>query len=333
MKQALPLCQTDDYFTATADQQPPLRKQGSGHSADQHPSPHKEPVDILNPVHTLNPINVVGRVIKAGASAAQEVPNQALGRAMGAAGGSRSRCHLSSPRGEVHNHHEATAVEDSLGHGHTQAAAVGDGSQSGHHQAAAVEQNAQLSHQHNTDHAALSASSKHQPANSHDTSSHDSETEQSGWDKARHAVRQGKVKHSTPKVSSSGKSRDVSRSSVSDGSLSKKETGPMQYIFSRGGKLAATVAMAVASKKGNPAGASNSTSQSRGQHRDQQNQRRDQQDQADQADDVEMGNAGPSNGGAPADDSGNGAVNRSGYDAVSRHGAGDPNAAAGGQVR
>ena len=94
----------------------------------------------------------------------------------------------------------------------------------------------------------------------------------------------------------------------------------MQYIYSRGGKLAATFAMAMASKKGNPAGASNSTSQSQDQHRDQQNQ-------ADQAGDVEMGTAAARNGSATDNND-----SRPRSDAVSKHGAGDPKAAAGGQV-
>ena len=284
------------------------------HNADRHPSPHKEPVDTLNPVHTLNPINVVGKVLKAGASAAQDVPNQALGRAMGAAGGPRSRRHLTPPQAEVQTRDEATAAEDELGYGSHQAAAVGYGRQSSQQQAAAGAENARSNPAADRDvHDA-----SRQPNSSHH-SQHDSNSKPSGWDKARRAVQQSRVKHSKSKVSSSGNSREVNRPSVSDGSLSKKETGPMQYIYSRGGKLAATFAMAMASKKGNP-GASNSTSQSQDQHRDQQNQ-------ADQAGDVEMGNAAARNGSATdTNDS------RPGSDAVSKHGAGDPKAAAGGQV-
>lgn len=320
ISQTLPVCLYNSYdvcFDATADQRPSPRKQGSGmeHNAGRHPSPHKEPVATVKPVHTLNPINVVGKVLKAGASVAQEVPNQALGRAMGAAGGPRSRHHLTPPRAEVQTQDEATAVEDELSYGSHQAAAVGDGRQSSQHQAAAGAKNDRSNPAADRD--VHDASRQPQSSNSSHHSPHGQDSEPSGWDKS---VQQGRVKHSKSKVSSSGNSREVNRPSVSDGSLSKKETGPMQYIYSRGGKLAATFAMAMASKKGNPAGASNSTSQSQDQHRDQQNQ-------ANQAGDVEMGNAAPRNGSATDNNN-----SMPGSDTVSKHGAGDPNAAAGGQV-
>lgn len=285
--------------------------------AGQQSSPHKEPVDVLNPVHTLNPVHMVGNLLKAGASAAQEMPNQALGRAMGAA----SRRHVTTPKSsEDHSHDQTTAVEDDPGYGRNQAAAVKGSAPASNHSTSNHDRHGAAS-----DHASASpqgvataaAATSHPANNPHDDDDDDADAKPSGWDKARHAVAEGKVKQLSSKSrgSAAKESRQLNKPSTSGGSLSKVETGPMQWMYRRGGKFAATVAKAAAAKRGV---AGSSTHQ--------------RQDQQDQAGDIETGDAGLLNGSATECNRVVGSDDKPGFDAVSRHGAKDPEAAAGGQV-
>lgn len=291
-------------------------------------------MDHLNPLHVVNPVAAVGSVLKVGASAAQEVPTKALGLAMGAAGVKRqalSRRHRSGLKAD--RQAQAAAVADGQGCDQHQAAAVEGSQDSSHSEATAGTRGGKTTH---CDIAGPSGpvspqgtnSPKARQATAGERSGSESRTsgsaaKASGWDKARSAVFQGRVKQSAPesRVSSSQSSRELRRSSASGGTLSKNTTGPMQYIWSRGGKFAATVAMAVNNKKGQQTGTAN-TSHSR----DESDQLQDQQqDQQNQTDDLETGEEEPS---GIADNS----DKTPGTDAVLKHGAGDPKAAAGGQV-
>ena len=304
------------------------RNEGSVACAGQQCSPHKEPVDVLNPVHTLNPVHMVGNLLKAGASAAQEMPNQALGRAMGAA----SRRHVTASKSaEDHSCNQTTAVEDDPGYGRNQAAAVeGSAPASNHATNNHDRHNASSDHASTTTQgvATAAAATSHPAKNPHDDDDDDDEADNdddakpSGWDKARHAVAEGKVKQLSSKLrgNAAKESKQLNKPSTSGGSLSKVETGPMQWMYRRGGKFAATVAKAAAAKKGV---AGSSTHQHRSDQR---------QDQQDQAWDIETGDAGLLNGSSTESARAEGATNRPGFDAVSRHGAKDPEAAAGGQV-
>lgn len=299
-------------------------------------------MDTLNPLNLVNPVAAVGTVLKAGASAAQEVPNKALGRAMGAAGGdrrSRSHRHRASQKtAKQSDHHRATAVADHSGSDNRTATAVQGSGDSGHAPTTAVEytgaQGPDLVGPAGAAGpqapAAIPGQAAANPnhAEIHDSQSHrsDNKSKPSGWDKARRAVFQGRVKQSAPesRVSSPQTGKVVNRSSTSDGSLSRNTTGPMQFLYSRGGKFAATVAMAVHNKKGSQAGTAN-TSHSHADV-DQQQAQQAQHEGCDEGDDVESGRTGFANGMASNRDK------TPGNDAVSRHGAGDPKAAAGGQV-
>ena len=89
-------------------------------------------MDVLNPAHSTNPVTIAGNLLHAGASAAGEVPNRALGRVMGAAGGSpglrpRSRRHRaadsafaasasSEDRNDVHTAWSSGASQECLAH-------------------------------------------------------------------------------------------------------------------------------------------------------------------------------------------------------------------------
>ena len=283
---------------------------------------------------SVNPIMLVGKGLHAGAQTLQEVPQQALGHMMGGAGsGLLSRRHLkalataetagNSPRRSAGNSPRRSAgssphraAGNSPHRNSREGGAKSPQQRRKQKHAAAVQRNAAASV---ADRASQSEgqSAADQPVlhGSADTQKQaDGSSGLRGWDKVRKAVKGTPIlksragdKRKVPSLASSSPppaanpdTRVLKRDSSSGGSLSKNTTGPMQYMWSRGGKVAAVLAMMgtkqVEIKEG----------------------------------DVEEGTV--PHGNEPCDTTSQGAANAPGDDPVSQAGARDPQKAAGLQV-
>ena len=273
---------------------------------------------------SMNPVMLVGKGLHAGVTSLQEVPQQAVGHMMGGvSGGHRSQRRLAA---------QATAEAAGSSPGkvagrspHRQASAKSP--QSRRRQAAAVKrnQNAAAAAAHDASEARgadRQMGSDHPESDgSADADPQDESNDSSGlrgWDKVRKVVKgtpmvkprgddDGRnvpsLASSSPSPKGDPESRQLKRDSSSGRSLSRNTTGPMQYIWSRGGKMAAVLAM-----KG-----------SRGNKTYESNEENIQQRHV-------------SHGNGPCDVTSQGAANAPGDDAVSQAGARDPQKSAGVQV-
>lgn len=268
---------------------------------------------------------LVGKGLHAGVSSLQEVPQQAIGHMMGGvSAGHRSQRRLaaqataeaagSSPgRAAAHSpdwHGSAKSPQKRR----RQHAAAAKRNQNATAAASFDAPEAQgTDRQVGSDPAESDSSAGVQPQDQPDDSS-----SLRGWDKVRKVVKGTPMvksrgdddERSVPSLASSSpppegnpEVRQLKRDSSSGGSLSRNTTGPMQYIWSRGGKMAAVLAMK--GSKGNKSYESNE-------------------------DDTHERHA--SNGNDPCDVTSQGAANVPGDDAVSQAGARDPKKSAGAQV-
>ncbi len=213
---------------------------------------------------SMNPITLVGKGLHAGVSSLQEVPQQAIGHMMGGvSGGHSSQRHLaeqataeaagSSPRKAAgHSPHRQASAKSPQRRRRRQAAAV-----KRNQNAAAAADDAPKARgtgrQMGSDHPESDGSAGGHPQDQSDVSSG-----LRGWDKVRKVVRGTPMvksrgdgdERSVPSLASSSppqegnpETRELKRDSSSGGSLSRNTTGPMQYMWSRGGKMAAVLAM------------------------------------------------------------------------------------------
>ncbi len=262
-----------------------------------------------------NPISRVGKGLHAGVNTLQGVPQQAVGHMMGgasgghhsqrqfreqatadgAAGNSPSRQGQGGAQSPNRKRRHAAAVKRN----HNAAMAAADDNKD-NQQSGRSEENAAASHgsDDSLGQASDSANLK-------------------GWDKVRKVVKgtqmtksspnsQGtsaSLESSSPLPEGNPESRKLKRSSTADGSLSRNTRGPMQYIWSRGGKMAAVLAMM--GSRGNKS-------------------------QPKPEGDIEGGKE--SHGNDACDITSNGADNAPGDDPVSKYGAKSPGQAAGTQV-
>ena len=223
---------------------------------------------------------LVGKGLHAGAQTLQEVPQQALGHMMGGAGsGLLSRRHLkalataetagkgpsrsagSSPRKSAGNSPHRAAGNSP--HGNSREGGTKSPQQRRKQKhAAAVQRNATASGADRSSQAPQTEgrSAADQPV-SHGSADSQKQADGSsglrGWDKVRKVVkgtpmlksRAGDERNvpslasSSPPPAGNPETRALKRDSSSGGSLSKNTTGLMQYMWSRGGKLAAVLTM------------------------------------------------------------------------------------------
>lgn len=217
-----------------------------------------------------NPILLVGQGVKAGINTLHGVPQQAVGHMMGGAGGGHH--HKKGSQQEVTAGHspQKGARDSSPTRGaannspHKGRGAGGQRPQDRRHHAARVkEQHQAEAHSSNserdshalqqTGHASTSA------ARGEDRNAVDGQgsgQNSAGWDKVRKVVRgsdmpvkpikdsvTAALESTSPPPEGNPQNRQLKHSESSSGSMSKNTTGPLQYIYSRGGKMAAVLAM------------------------------------------------------------------------------------------
>ena len=285
------------------------------HCTQRAPTPAKQ---------KSSPIMRVGKGVKAGVTTLQDVPQQAIGHIMGGAGGgfhsqkqfqqqAAERAGNSPLKGAAGNspHHKDKSVSPQrqqrrVGRRRAGSVAHKDDSEGSD---GSTEPN-----QHQLEAPATGASA----ANGDEQ---EAGQKLAGWDKVRKVVRgsattakpvkdsvAAALESKSPPPQGNPATRHLDHSDSSSGSLSKNTGGPLQYIYSRGGKMAAVLAML-------------------GSMRKKQAETDDIEDTAGQAPD-----AAESDGGDSAEITSHGAQNHSGDDPVSRFGANSPHQAAGSQV-
>ncbi len=273
---------------------------------------------------SMNPIMLVGKGLHAGVSSLQEVPQQAIGHMMGGvSGGHRSQRHFAA---QATVEAAGSSPGRAAGHSPDQQASAKSPQRRRRQHAAAVKRNQNAAAA--DDDAAEARGTDRQvgsdpaesdgSADAHPQDQPNDSSDLKGWDKVRKVVRGTPMvksrgdddEQSVPSLASSSpppeenpETRQLKRDSSSGGSLSRNTTGPMQYIWSRGGKMAAVLAM-----KGS----------------------RDNKSYESNEDDTHERHA--SNGNDPCDVTSQGAANAPGDDAVSQAGARDPKKSAGAQV-
>lgn len=199
-----------------------------------------------------NPILLVGQGMKAGINTLHGVPQQAVGHMMGGAGGG-------------HHHKKGSQQEATAGHSpHKGRGAGRQRPQDRRHHAARVKEQRQAEAQRSDSegdshglqqngHASTSA------AHGEDRNADDGQNSvrnSAGWDKVRKVVRgsampvkpikdsvTAALESTSPPPEGNPETRQLKHSESSSGSMSKNTTGPLQYIYSRGGKMAAVLAM------------------------------------------------------------------------------------------
>lgn len=188
-----------------------------------------------------NPLLVMGQGMKAGINTLYGVPQQAVGHMMGGAG---SGHHL-------HHYKNYTQQQEvTAGSSPSEGAAAN----SPHRSRRARRQRPQERRQR-----AAAAKEQHQAEAQRSTSEHGASSLQqtgAGWDKVRKAVRgsatpvkstkdsiTAALESKSPPPEGNPQTRQLKHSESSSGSMSKNTTGPLQYIYSRGGKVAALLAM------------------------------------------------------------------------------------------
>ncbi len=271
---------------------------------------------------SMNPITLVGKGLHAGVSSLQEVPQQAVGHMMGGvSGGHRSQRRLAA---QATAEAAGSSPGKAAGHSPHQQASANSPQRRKRRQVAAVKrnQNAEAAvandapeaqgtdRQMGSDHPESDGSADVHPQDQPNDSSG-----LEGWDKVRKVVRGTPMvtsrgdndERSVPSLASSSpapegnpETRQLKRDSSPGGSLSRNTTGPMHHIWSRGGKMAAVLAMMG----------------SRGNNRYESNE----------------GDIHETHGNDPCDVTSRGAANAPGDDAVSQAGARDPQKSAGAQV-
>ncbi len=270
---------------------------------------------------SMNPIMLVGKGLHAGVSSLQEVPQQAIGHMMGGvSGGHRSQKRLAA---QATAEAAGSSPGRAAGHSpHRQGSAKSPQKRRRH--AAAVKRNQNAAAAAAADAPEAQGTDRHMGSDHPESDVHlqdqpDGSSGLRGWDKVRKVVRGTPMaksrgddddERSVPSLASSSpppegnpETRQLKRDSSSGGSLSRNTTGPMQYIWSRGGKMAAVLAM-----KG-----------SRG-------------NKSYESKEGDMQQMHVSHGNSPCDVTSQGAANAPGDDAVSQAGARDPQKSAGAQV-
>ena len=213
-----------------------------------------------------NPIMLVGQGVKAGINTLHEAPQQAMGHIMGGAGG-----------GHGHRKHSATAdnsprnrANDSCPGNRAADSSPQKGKVAGHQrpqergqQAAKVKQQHRAEAQRSdSEHAATSLQQNGHVSTSAPDAEHSKADEQdggqnpSGWVRVRKVVRgsatpvkptkdsvTAALESTSPPPEGNPDNRRLKHSDSSSGSMSNNTTGPLQYIYSRGGKMAAVLAM------------------------------------------------------------------------------------------
>ena len=213
-----------------------------------------------------NPIALVGKGVKAGVTTLQEVPQQAVGHIMGGAGGTHrsqkqfkqqvmaERAGVSPHTGAAGNSpHETSKADGKITERQKRRAAAAKQRQR-HESRSSDARGAQVN--------AQQAGQQSQTAAVNCTADGDANSQEDGerlaaWDKVRKVVRGSATATSKPVKDSvtaaleskspppegNPESRHLNHSDSSSGSMSQNTSGPMQYIYSRGGKMAAVLAM------------------------------------------------------------------------------------------
>ncbi|DBA94053.1 TPA: hypothetical protein ACH3X1_001702 [Trebouxia sp. C0004] len=307
----------------------PSRRHVDDHADDAETHEARRQGEHTERQASMNPITLVGKGLHAGVTSLQEVPQQAIGHMMGGvSGGHRSQRRLaaqdpteaagSSPRRAAgHSPHRQASAKSPHKRQTRQAAAA----KRNQHAAAAAADDApavrSTERSMGSDHPESDHPGSDNSADVHPQGQPSDPSGLRGWDKVRKVVRGTPIiksrgdenERSVPALASASPTpegnpatRELKRDSSSGGSLSRNTTGPMQYMWSRGGKMAAVFAMMG----------------SRGNKRYESKEG-----------DIQERHASHGNG--PCDITSQGAANAPGDDAASQAGARDPQKSSGAQ--
>ena len=250
--------------------------------------------------------------MRAGINTLHGVPQQAVGHMMGGAGGGH---HL--PHHKNYSQQQEVTADHSphKGAGGSSSPIQGAAANSPHRSRRARRQRPQEKRQQ-----AAAAKEQHRAEAQSNNSEHGASSLKqtgTGWNKVRKVVRgsampvqstkdsvTAALESKSPPPQGNPETRQLKHSESSSGSMSKNTTGPLQYIYSRGGKVAALLAMMGRTGK-----------------------QEERTSEAESAPDV----AQPDHS-DPCDITSPGPENRPGDDPISKFGASQPRAAAGSQV-
>lgn len=268
---------------------------------------------------------LVGQGMRAGINTLHTVPQQAVGHMMGGAGCS----HLHKQQEAAAGNSPCDGATANSPHTRADGGSPHRGMEADHRKPIQKQQHAAMVRQrhraearkHDSEHSLQQNghASIHDPDDTAEHSKPDGDQSASGWARVRQVVRGSATpaKPAKDSVTAALEStslppegnpdrRELKHSDSSSGSMSKNTTGPLQYIYSRGGKMVAVLALLGSKSRGKQAGTAEGDAET--------------ESAADVTRDDDS---------SPCEITSPGADNRPGEDPVSKFGASQPQQAAG----